>query len=314
MQEDHIIANGKQRLGATLIRPDGAGPVPALLFLSGSGPNNRWSETYDFPFFGELAAGLVAAGYAVLTFDKRGIGQSNGNYEEAGYEDRTSDALAALQWLAAQPGIDAGRLGLLGHSEGCYVAAIAATRSPLVTYMVWLAPAAESVPAQTVSEIRNNGRLRGNSARKIAQAVRRNRLRHYLLWLARYSGLGWPVVRLARRRWPASKLARFSRRWYLIFDFNPRPYLRRLEIPILALFGGLDSVVSPEPNSRMLWQALPPAGRAQLTSHIIPGANHLFWPAVTGGTREWAMLEKRFSPDLLPLICHWLSEQVVDHS
>ena len=119
----------------------------------------------------EIATALVEAGYAVLTFDKRGIGQSNGHYDEAGYEDRTSDALAALRWLSAQPGSRyAINLDLLGHSEGCYVAAIAATRSPLVKFMVWLAPAAESVPDSDC--LRNPQQWptpRPAQARKIAQ-------------------------------------------------------------------------------------------------------------------------------------------------
>ena len=306
MIEDIIIDNGQQRLGATLLLPKQSQPVPALLFLSGSGPNNRWSEVYGYPFFARLADPLVKLGFAVLTFDKRGVGMSTGHFDETSYEERTADARMALQYLAERPEIDTSRIGVLGHSEGTYIGAMLAADSNLISYMIWLAPAGETVQQQSITELVNNMRINGATEQDISRSEQKSLWKHRLLSVAKGTGTGWLAVELARNYRPDSKLAEFSRRWYHIFDYDPKPFIAKLTIPILAIFGELDSLCPPEENARIIRETLPPAGLSQLTLKIVPRANHLFLPAKTGGTREWRDLPKVMTPELNSFIQEWL--------
>lgn len=134
------IAAGDVSLGATLYRPAGTKDrLPAVVIAHGSAPTTRKMVG----FFTNLGLRL---GFAVLAFDKRGTGQSTGTFEEfsvAGsgkiLHDQASDVAHAARWLATQPGIDAGRIGLLGGSQAGWVMPIAAANSPQVKFIVALA-------------------------------------------------------------------------------------------------------------------------------------------------------------------------------
>jgi len=109
--------------------PADIGPFPAVVLLTGSGPKDRNKTVYGHQPFAVLADYLTRRGVAVLRFDDRGVGQSGGTLRGTSSADYTSDALAALAWLRAQPGIQKAHVGLLGHSQGG-TAAIGAAQQP----------------------------------------------------------------------------------------------------------------------------------------------------------------------------------------
>lgn len=102
------------RLYGTVWSPDEPDQTPAVLLLGGSGPTDRTNGGYFVPLYDAL----VAAGITVLGYDKRGAGESTGDWASATVDDLAADATAAMQVLAAQPGVDPQRVGLFGHSEG----------------------------------------------------------------------------------------------------------------------------------------------------------------------------------------------------
>jgi CubicO group peptidase (beta-lactamase class C family)/pimeloyl-ACP methyl ester carboxylesterase len=138
-EEDVSFQSGATTLAGTLSLPPGAGPFPAVVLLSGSGPQNRDSEVMGFRPFKLIADHFVARGIAVLRFDDRGVGRSTGSVAGATIEDFAGDALAAARTLRARHDIDGRRIGLVGHSEGAIVAAAPAARTPDVAFIVWLA-------------------------------------------------------------------------------------------------------------------------------------------------------------------------------
>jgi dienelactone hydrolase len=134
--------DGRMRLAGRLLRPRGHGLLPGVVIVPGSEPARR--TTYDL-----WAYFFAAHGFAVLTYDKRGVGASGGTYDRSAASPNlhalASDALAALDWLRRQPGVDPGRVGLSGGSQAGWVIEIAAARSRFVRFA-----ALQSGPAMSV--------------------------------------------------------------------------------------------------------------------------------------------------------------------
>ena len=132
-------SNAGVKLAGTLTLPLGEGPFPAVVLISGSGAQDRDSTVAGHRLFLVLADFLTRKGIAVLRSDDRGVGQSTGNSLQSTTREFGLDALAGVKLLAGSPEIDAGRIGLLGHSEGATAAAIAATESEAVAFVVLMA-------------------------------------------------------------------------------------------------------------------------------------------------------------------------------
>jgi pimeloyl-ACP methyl ester carboxylesterase len=149
-------------LAGTLTSPHGDGPFPAVILISGSGPQDRDGQLLGHRPFFVLADHLTRAGIAVLRYDDRGVGKSKGKFETATALDFVDDALSGAAFLKTRPKINSRRIGLVGHSEGGLVAPIAATRSTDVAYIVLLAgpgkTGAEILEAQNRQVAKNTGR------------------------------------------------------------------------------------------------------------------------------------------------------------
>jgi len=126
--ESVLIPSIGFNLAATMTRPKNVTAAPAVILIAGSGPTDRDETVAGIPVFGHLARDLVAAGFAVVRYDKRGVGQSGGRAESATIADYAEDARQALLWLEKQKGIDKNRIALVGHSEGGLVAMLTAGR------------------------------------------------------------------------------------------------------------------------------------------------------------------------------------------
>ena len=122
-------------LAGTLTRPEGKGPFPAVVLITGSGAQNRDEEIFGHKPFLVLADHLTRRGIAVLRYDDRGVGKSTGKFASATSEDFAGDAWAAWQTLSTRPEIDARRIGLLGHSEGGLIAPMLAAAHPEIAFV-----------------------------------------------------------------------------------------------------------------------------------------------------------------------------------
>lgn len=145
--------NGEVTLAGTLTLPAGEGPFAAVLFITGSGPQDRDETIARHRPFLLLADTLTRAGYATLRVDDRGVGGSSGDLSRATYDDLTGDVLAGVASLRAHPAIDRERIGLFGHSEGGYLAPLAAARSDDVAFVIMMAGPA--VPGEAVLRLQN---------------------------------------------------------------------------------------------------------------------------------------------------------------
>lgn len=316
--EEVSYRSGDIGLAGTLTMPEGDGPFTAVLLLTGSGPQDRDETLYGHKPFLLLADTLTRAGYAVLRVDDRGVGGSGGDLARAGYDGLAADALAGVEYLKGRSDIDPARVGLLGHSEGGYLAPLAAQRSGAVAFVILMAGPALS--GEDVLALQN--RLLFEAAGVPPEQVEaQDAFIHELAGLLRAAD--YPAAEALTRRRLEQQSATLpegrrptpqeigdqaraattpTRRSFLTYD--PGPALDALNIPVLAFYGGKDLQVPATQNEPALRERL--ADHPDATVRTFPGLNHLMQPATTGGLDEYARTQTTISPEVLHLITGWM--------
>lgn len=314
-------------LAGTLTLPEGDGPHPAAILITGSGSQDRDETIFGHRPFRVLADHLSRRGVAVLRVDDRGIGGSTGPVEGVTSEDFAGDVAAGVRFLAAREDIDAARIGLIGHSEGGLIAPMVATRMPDdVAYLVLLAgtgiPGRELMPLQLAALQRAAGRSEDNVERQMAaereliarivDGADEAALREALAALVDVQMEEVPAGRLPegyREQAIATGLTQVSSAWYRSFLTNdPRRWLRQVECPVLALNGSLDLQVPAEVNLEAIEAALREGGNDAVTTRELPGLNHLFQTATTGHVAEYGQITETFAPAALEVISDWVRQ------
>jgi pimeloyl-ACP methyl ester carboxylesterase len=331
-QREAAYDNGTIHLAGTLTLPPGPGPFPAALLITGSGAQDRDEQVMGHRPFLVIADHLTRAGIAVLRVDDRGVGGSTGDNDSSTEDDFVSDVLAGVRFLAAQPRIDQRRIGLIGHSEGGTIAPLAAGRAPRtagVAFLVLLAgtglPGDEIVMRQTEWLLRAAGapaavrEERLASERQILDLIRAERdpakLRDRLRPLVE-AGLatGLPEEQAANGG-SGDAMVRHALRilvspWYRSFvGYDPRPVLRQVRVPVLALGGDRDFQVPAAENLAAIAAALREDGDRDVTVRVLPGLNHLFQHAVSGGMEEYSAIEETFAPEALDIMTRWILDR-----
>ncbi|HWA62598.1 MAG TPA: alpha/beta hydrolase [Caulobacteraceae bacterium] len=302
------------RLAGTLTLPPGPGPFPAVVLVAGSGPQTRNETVLGHAIFLVLADHLTRHGIAVLRYDKRGLGQSTGDYRSATSEDFAADAEAGVAFLRTRPEIDHRRIGLVGHSEGGIVAPIVAGRDPKVAFVVLMAgsgvPGDRIIMAQAQAIAAASGAPPAAVAagaavqRRVLDAVMGAKDQASAAEAARkvLAEAGAPPARID------AELPALTSPWYRFFlTYDPAPALRRLRIPVLALIGSKDLQVPADQNIPALRAALKDDRRAEVEE--LPGLNHLFQTAGTGAPSEYGDIEETISPRALDTVTNWILNQ-----
>lgn len=333
LAEEVSVANGDVTLAGTLTLPPGDARVPALLLITGSGAQDRNQEILGHKPFLVIADHLTRAGYAVLRVDDRGIGGSTGADADATFEDFVGDALAGVELLRAHPRVDPDRVGLLGHSQGGYLAPVAALESGGgVAFTILLAgPALDGFSVLVAQNERIIEASMRTADPTIADEVIAEVVADQLAFLeslqerflADDPAGARSVVRQriedemaampAEQRLEGELLEDFialqqdgvtSPAFRSFLTFDPQPYLRRLTIPTLAIFGDLDLQVPADQSEGPMREAL--AGNRSAAVVTFAGLNHLLQPAVTGGIEEYGAIETTIDPVVLETITRWL--------
>jgi pimeloyl-ACP methyl ester carboxylesterase len=311
------------QLAATLTLPSAAGPHPALLLITGSGPQDRDETLFGHKPFLVIADHLARHGIAVLRVDDRGVGGSTGSTEDATLKDCANDVIAGIKLLQKQPEIDARRIGLLGHSEGAIIAPLVASKFKGVACIVLLA--GPGVPGDQLlnTQLVALARAAGQSAQRVEEQAAAHRR---MLELAAEDGdeseLRAAMRQLVKLQLEAGGGTADSTRldagtelgmkqmhapWMRAFiKHDPREALRKLSCPVLALNGSLDLQVPAKENLPQIQQALRDGGNTDATIKELPGLNHLFQEAKTGLPTEYATIEQTIAPAVLGEITDWL--------
>lgn len=267
--EQVFIRSGDHDIASTLLLPAAHGPRGAVVFVSGSGDSLTSPD-------GPMPRRLVTRGIAVLMLGKKGVGASGGSWKGESFEDRLANVQAAVDWLAQRRDIDPARIGMYGHSQGGYIAAMMAARGHGIRFAVLAAAPAQRVREQIASDdmlirMRDRGRSREQAQTETGR----------MMWMLDAGLSLCPLVRVH----------------YLcgIYDYDPVPDLSRIKVPVLALFGERDNMTPPEENLAAMRDALA-RSKAPHRIVVLPEANHQFWKSVRGTPSEYEALVAGRSP------------------
>lgn len=253
------FTSGDAELRGKLILPDGPGPHPAVVMAHGS-------EKDAATVFSHEGWLLAPHGIAVLIFDKRGTGTSEGKFG-MDFGQLSDDLVAAVEWLRKQPEVDPNRIGLTGYSQGGWTTPLAASKSDAVRFVLvgygMVDSPAEEDRKETVRRLRD----RGLGEADIAEAEELVQAGHEVI-RTRFEG-GWEKVAELKARYKdepwvevledgtAGSLMKYPAwamkiagprmmplgldRWWF---HDSRPILEKLDIPMLWLIGG-DDIEAP---------------------------------------------------------------------
>lgn len=318
------------RFGGTLTHPPGQGRVPAVVILSGTGPQTRNGAPGPSGHqpFEVLADYLTRRGFAVLRTDDRGVGNTSGRYDQATTADFARDALAAVRYLRQRPDIDPAHVGLLGHSEGGAAAMMAAAESPDVAFVVSLAglltPGLQALLFQNAELVR----VALISAREKQRYSELNDLMFRTAYQYAASPELEAQLRTTYQTWKTQDDARLvadkvtndhfrfpidsyvrqaTGPWYRYhIRFDPAPYLAKVKVPVLALNGDRDLLVDYHGLATVA-TTLRQAGNKDVTTQVLPDLNHLLQPCRTCLASEYNDLDTTLDPAVLRLVGDWLA-------
>ena len=289
-------------LAATVSKPaDATGELPAVILVGGSGLTDRDETIAGIPIFGQLAGALADAGFFVLRFDKRGIGQSGGRVETATLTDYGEDVRNIVRFLRRRDDVDDDRIAIVGYSEGAWTGLLTADRENRIKALV-LAGSSAMKGADLVRE--QQQRILDRSDMSEAERKEAIDLQQQILD-AVVTGRGWEGIPEQVRRQADTP----EYRSMLLFD--PLELMRQVRIPILVVHGELDRQV-PIHHADELAALAKARSRGQGADLVkFPSLNHLFVPAVTGEASEYSTLPDRaISPQLGVVIADWLKKNL----
>ncbi|WP_306640681.1 alpha/beta hydrolase family protein [Sanyastnella coralliicola] len=294
----------------------------AVILISGSGPQDRNSELLGHKPFLVWADHLARQGISSLRYDERGIGESEGNFAMATSRDFAEDALAALRWLRTQEGYENVPIGLMGHSEGGLVAAIAAAGNDEVDFVVSLAglgvsgkevlvtQAADIAIAEGMTleaaietqEVMENHTNIVIEAKGDSVLIRKN-LTEYTEERLKGQATGMPgedMVKLI--------CDQFSQRWMIeLIELDARTFYEQVTCPILAINGDKDVQVDFGNNLRSIEFAARRANNEDVTTVTLKNHNHLLQESESGAVSQYGSIEQTVSPQALNTVSEWIN-------
>jgi uncharacterized protein len=274
-------------LAGTLLLPAAPGRHAAILFLQGSGPEGRWANHY-------LAQKFAEAGVIALIYDKRGVGQSTGDWRKVGFDALADDAVAGIRFLQSQPEVDAALVGIYGHSQGGTVAPLVAVQAGDLRFIV--ASAAGGIdPAEVETYSVENSIGIG----KLPPAERAD-AQSYVRELINVAFHGHDRALLDKmaagfkdRAWYFPPPPPGDSYWLItkeLAEFRPAQYWRRIKAPVLLVYGGHDERVPPRQSANAIQAALKSGGNRNVTLKWYARGDHTFTivdpPQKTGWPRH----------------------------
>lgn len=329
--EDVTFKNEKAgiNLSGTLTLPKKEGNFPAVILISGSGAQDRNEEISGHKPFLLLADYLTKNGIAVLRYDDRGVGESQGDFSTSTSADFTDDTEAAFNYLKSRKEINKKEIGLLGHSEGGMVAPMVAERNKDVSFVVLLAGPgikitelmvlqnyavgkALGLPEATLQENKKiNSDTYAIVTAETDTQVMKDKLKAHM---KKTSGAGLAAQGATEKQindYISSEVEGITSPWFIYFlKADPTLVLEKIKCPILALNGSKDVQVTADENLNGIKMATAKSGNKNVTVKKLDGLNHLFQTCTTGLPQEYGSIEETMSPVALNEISGWIKQQV----
>ncbi|HAC64251.1 MAG TPA: alpha/beta hydrolase [Cyanothece sp. UBA12306] len=273
------------KIQGTLTLPDDINQPPICLFVGGSFPQTRDgnldnSQTDWFPvplpernIFKDEACLLEKIGIATFRYDKRGSGESEGDFNLTSLLDLLDDARNALQWLRNLPEIDETRIGVLGQSEGAYLALMLAAAEPSLSFYIWQGGIYNNLETILRWQTKEFWQLDANTINNFKQNM------PLVYWIYRQIDQIWSSVKQGHTYFKLGDDL-WSKDFYLPLckehlDYPPSQFANQIKCPVLLLHGELDHN-TPYTEALLMEKALIESGNNQVTTHIFPGLDHSF--------------------------------------
>ena len=325
--EDVTFNNDKFniKLAGTLTTPAGKGPFPAVILITGSGAQNRDEELMGHKPFMVIADFLSRNGIAVLRYDDRGVGKSQGSQINATTADFATDAEAAFIFLRSNGDINQKAIGLIGHSEGGIIAPIVASSNKNIAFVISLA--GTGVPGEQIIHTQGAdiNRASGMAEKQIEESISINKKLFAVLKREPDNNKASEKMLEAYKQILAEKktspeeteknlnqiqasLDPATLTWLRYFMFtDPAKFWKKVSCPVLALNGSKDLQVAADVNLPAIEKALKSGGNQNVKTVKLEGLNHLFQHSTTGLPSEYRNIEETFSPEVLKIITDWIS-------
>jgi len=312
-------------LAGTLTMPEGKGPFPAVVLVTGSGPQNRNEEVMGHKPFLVIADYLSRNGIAVLRFDDRGVGQSQGNISRATTFDFADDAEAAFTFLLKQTLINKNHVGLAGHSEGGIITPIVAARNRDVNFIILLAGTGIDGEQLLIAQTTMMMEVSGGKPGEIAEARKLNAELYRIVKKEPDSAAAMKLMEQAvgqavksdtgiaenekdsQVKQITAGLPVMTSPWIRAFlTLDPQQYLMKVKCAVLSLNGSKDVQVPCDMNQQAIEKALKAGGNKNFRIQKMEGLNHLFQHCETGMPGEYSTIEETFAPEALSVMRDWI--------
>jgi pimeloyl-ACP methyl ester carboxylesterase len=315
-------------LAGTLTLPSKAGVFPAVILISGSGPQNRDEELMGHKPFLVLSDYLTKNGIAVLRFDDRGTAASTGNFKTATSKDFASDVEAGVAYLQTRKEINKRKIGLVGHSEGGMIAPMVASNSKNISFIVLLA--GTGIPGDQLlllqQELIGKDSHLGDTYLKMVKTINegafeivsksngieqlKTDLTNYIKQVLKDNPDVEKPKGMSEDDLVKIQVSQIANPWMVYFiKYNPAIVLEKVKCPVLAINGEKDLQVPPKENLEAIKRALTKGGNKKVTTIELSNLNHLFQECKTGSPSEYAAIEQTFSPMALTEILKWIQMQ-----
>jgi len=311
--EEVRFRNGDVDLAGRLTVPEGKGPHPAIVLVHGWGARTRNA-------MGAIVADVFARhGIAALVYDKRGTGGSEGDWQQTSISNHADDALAAVRLLQGRSDINPRQVGIFTTSYGGLVTPLAASRSKDVAFLILVASPAISQTERYPYIMLPTLRALGWSEKELEEAVAFMKLEaEFLMARSNWHKLREAIERARGTIWfPRTRTGEASATtedhpfWesaqgnVALSTYDPRPALRQLTCPVLAIFGEFDEAVTVDPNRFVLERMLRDGEHPDFTIRVLPDADHsMLWGAGPLADRS------RWAPGYFDTMISWLLERV----
>ena len=327
---EDIVFENKQagiELAGTLTLPKKNGSFPAVVLISGSGPQNRDEELMGHKPFLILSDFLTRNGIAVLRFDDRGIGASKGKFNTATTADFATDVKAGVDYLLTRKEVDKNNVGLIGHSEGGIIAPAVASAGSNIAFIILMAglgipgdqlllrqqEAILKASGASDTSITNSARINKTVFNMVKKSASLEQLKTDLtnFLLKSTEDDNDRPVGMNDSDYVRMQVARIANPWmYYFLRYDPAPALEKVKCPVLALNGDKDLQVDSKINLPAIQNALLKGGNKNITVKELPGLNHLFQECKSGHPNEYAIIEQTISPIALDEMLQWINKQV----
>jgi pimeloyl-ACP methyl ester carboxylesterase len=296
---DVQFTNDGVTLSGTVLTPRTTGMHPAVVFLHGSGAEGRWASRFTADY-------LARHDIVALIYDKRGVGESSGDWKTSSLEDLAADARAAVHLVAQRSGVDPHRVGVFGHSQGGFIAPYVASGNAEVR---WIVDADGNVGPQYEQDLFRVGtslshRYAGEDLRNATSLYRE------FVNIAR-NGLSRAQLRADEAKfrtapWLGDLALPNDSDWVWAWyrrvgnDDNSVAW-RSIGVPVLLLYGQHDEVVPPRESIAAITRLLRSQHDSRVTVRVLSGADHTLRVQSSGPT-GWP----HYAAEFPGLIADWI--------